>query len=213
MTVVPPPEPEPGGPARLTLGAVLRLGRDAEGREAQLGLASVQAGPPIRADLRVMLGPLAIQVVARQGLVVPVGRGLVELLAVDPVKKAVELRWPRPLPDDPAAWDLVSPHKDGEGGRTLLREMSFCRLPDGVWVAVGNVAVGALRDGRLAESAWLHVYPPTYVDDPLQDYDRHQAVAGAALDGKVLRLTVEQVEPGDVDARRFGFVAVRVRKS
>ncbi len=213
MTVVPPPEPEPGAPARLGLGAVLRLGRDAEGRDAQLGLASVQVGPPLRADLRVMLGPLALQVVARKGLVVPVGRGLVELLAIDAAGKAVELRWPRPLPDDPAAWDLVSPHREGDDGRTLLREMSFCRLPDGAWVAVGNVVVGELPGGDLAASAWLHVYPPTYVEDPLQDYDRHRAVAGAALDGKVLRLTVEQVEAGDVDARRFGFVAVRLRKS
>ncbi len=213
MTVVPPPEPEPGAPARLGLGAVLRLGRDAEGRDAQLGLASVQAGPPLRADLRVMLGPLALQVVARKGLVVPVGRGLVELLAIDAGGKAVELRWPRPLPDDPAAWDLVSPHREGEGGRTLLREMSFCRLPDGAWVAVGNVVVGELPGGEVVPSAWLHVYPASYVEDPLQDYDRHRAVPGAALDGKVLRLTVEQVEAGDVDAQRFGFVAVRLRKS
>lgn len=213
MTVVPPPEPAPGAPARLERGAVLRLGRDAEGRDAQLGLGTVHAGPPPRADLRVMLGPLALQVEARKGLVVPVGRGLVQVEAVDLARKAVELRWPRPLPDDPAAWDLVSQHRDGEGGRTLLREMSFCRLPDGVWVAVGNVVVGALPDGDVAASAWLHVYPPTYVEDPLQDYDRHRAVAGGALDGKVLRLTVEEVEPGDVDARRFGFVAVRLRKS
>lgn len=213
MTVVPPPEPEPGAPARLAVGAVLRLGRDAEGRDAQLGLASVQAGPPLRADLRVMLGPLALQVVARKGLVVPVGRGLVELLGIDLARKAVELRWPRPLPDDPAAWDLVSAHREGEGGLTLLREMSFCHLPDGVWVAVGNVVVGELPTGEVAASAWLHVYPRTYVEDPLQDYDRHRAVAGAALDGKVRRLTVEQVEAGDVDAHRFGFVAVRLRTS
>jgi hypothetical protein len=168
-------------------------------------VVAVEEGPPVLGRVEVMIGPMAYGVLAKKGTVIPIGQGQVVVEELDAKEAEVGLRWAKAMPQDPATWDLVLAPRAREGGGLALREMSLTKLDDGTFVAAGNVA---LVGGRPVVT--INVYAKGYPDDVDQGYDRHfEKGEGDRLQGKVKQLVVEKLEPGDPEAKKFGFVALR----